>query len=135
MFVGMGKHDERGWTKKDAEDAGCLLAGMVRRANKAVEAESSTQIEGAATISDHALPAAGNPAGVKPMRRSTPLTVATPDQTPNREEKAAEGSAEGDAHHPRQQLTVALGRTCDGLEFDAANDDLGHASSPIVTRG
>jgi hypothetical protein len=83
MVVTMGKHDERGWTKQDAEDAGRLLAGMVRRAKKAVEAESSTQIED---------PGASPPG-----------------------ERAAEWSATGvEAHHLRQQLTVALWRDSDG---------------------
>jgi hypothetical protein len=45
MFPFMGNTDKRGWHKQDAEDAARLLAKLVQRGKKAVEAVSSTQIQ------------------------------------------------------------------------------------------
>lgn len=84
MVVTMSKHDERTWTKTDGEDAARLLAKLVQRADKAS-------------------------GGLK-----RPEQIQNPGASPPGE-KAAEGSATGvEAHHLRQQLTVALGRDSDG---------------------
>lgn len=88
----MNQPTQRKVTKQECERAAELLQGMVQRAKKAVEAESSTQIESG--------------------------------EGPPWPEKAGEASDREAMLKPLPQLTVALGRTCDGLEF--TNDNVRH---------